>query len=96
MPVCPKSNFLLGHKCFSIAEVHMSLDTVWGTVASAVLLADVFLVSILQSGDWTTVSSSDKSYCSVFITTTDQHQDLAWPYILVLSVSTILMIMAKH
>ena len=46
-----------------------------GAAASAALGAGVFLVSILQAGDWAQVSTPARHYFSPYITTTDQHQD---------------------
>ena len=46
-----------------------------GVAASAALAASVSLVAILQAGDWTGVSTPARYYFSIYITTTDQHQD---------------------
>ena len=42
---------------------------------SAALVADVSLVSTLQTGDWARVSSLARHYFSPYITTVNQHQD---------------------
>ena len=39
------------------------------------LAAGVSLVHILQAGDWDRVSIPARHYFSIYITTTDQHQD---------------------
>ena len=53
----------------------MYLDILLGAAASAALMAGVFLVSILQAGDWARVSTQARHYFSIYITTMDQHQD---------------------
>ena len=53
----------------------MSLGSLQGAVASALLAADVFLVSILQTGDWARGSMTARHYFSTYITTMDWHQD---------------------
>ena len=53
----------------------MSLGSLWGAAASAALVADVSLVSILQAGDWARVSTLARHYFFSYITTTDWHQD---------------------
>ena len=53
----------------------MSLGSLQGIAASAALAAGVFLVSILQVGDWARVSTPARHYFSNYITTTDWHQD---------------------
>ena len=53
----------------------MSLGSLWGVAASAALAAGVSLVTILQAGDWTRVSTPAGHYFSTYITTTDRHQD---------------------
>ena len=45
-----------------------------GAAASAALVADVSLVSILQVGDLAKVSTLARHYFSPYITTMDQHQ----------------------
>ena len=50
----------------------MSPGSVWGAAA---LAAGVSLVSILQVGDWARVSIPGGHYFSMYITTTDWHQD---------------------
>ena len=54
---------------------HMSPGSLRGVAASAALAADVSLVTILQVGDWTRVSTPARHYFSTYNTTTDQHQD---------------------
>ena len=46
-----------------------------GTAGSAALVVGVFLVSILQAGDWARVSTPARHYFPPCITTVDQHQD---------------------
>ena len=46
-----------------------------GLAVSAALAAGVSLVTILQAGDWTRVSTPARHYFSTYITTTDRHQD---------------------
>ena len=53
----------------------MSLGSLWGVAASAALAAGVSLVTILQAGDWTRVSTPAGHYFSTYITTIDRHQD---------------------
>ena len=53
----------------------MSLGSLWGVAASAALAAGVSLVTILQAGDWTRVSTLARHYFSTYITMTDRHQD---------------------
>ena len=53
----------------------MSLGYLQGVVASAALTGGVSLVTILQAGDWTRVSTPARHYFSTYISTTDQHQD---------------------
>ena len=53
----------------------MSLGSLWGVAASAALAAGVSLVTILQVGDWTRVSTPARHYFSTYITTMDWHQD---------------------
>ena len=43
--------------------------------ASAALAVGVSLVTILQVGDWSRVSTPARHYFSTYITTTDWHQD---------------------
>ena len=47
-----------------------------GIAASAASAAGVSLVTILQVGDWTRVSTPARHYFSTYITTMDQHQGL--------------------
>ena len=67
--------FLLGYGKFSVLLRHMSVGSLWGVAASAALAASVSMVTILQTGDWTRVSTPARHYFSTYITTTDWHQD---------------------
>ena len=69
-PVCAKTISSWVRKVFGVAKAHMSLGSLWGVAA-----AGVSLVTILQAGDWTRVSTPAGHYFSTHITTTDQHQD---------------------
>ena len=71
-PVCAKTISSWVRKVLGVA---MSLGSVWGVAASAALVAGVSLVTILQAGDWTRVSTPAQHYISTYITTMDQHQD---------------------
>ena len=53
----------------------MSLGSLWGVAASVALVAGISLVTILQAGDWTRVSTPAGHYFSTYITTMDRHQD---------------------
>ena len=53
----------------------MSPGSLWGVAASAALAACVSLVTILQVGDWTRVSTPARHYFCTYITTTDWHHD---------------------
>ena len=44
-------------KVISVAKAHMSPGSLGGAAASAALVAGVSLVSILQAGDWASVST---------------------------------------
>ena len=74
-PVCAKTISSWVWKVLSVAKGHMSLGSLWGVAASAALAAGVSLVTILQAGDWTRVSTPARHYFSTYITTMDQHQD---------------------
>ena len=74
-PVCAKTISSWVWKVLSIAKAYMSLGSLQGVAASAALAAGVSLVTILQAGDWTRVSTPARHYFSTYITTTDQHQD---------------------
>ena len=74
-PVCAKTVSSRVRKVLGVAKAHMSLGCLWGVAASAAIAADVTLVSILQAGDWTRVSTPARHYFSMYITTTDWHQD---------------------
>ena len=58
---------LLKHICLQVLSK--------GAAASVALVAVVSLVSILQTGDWTRVSTLARHYFSPYITTIDWHQD---------------------
>ena len=62
MPLCTKTISSLVRKFLSIVNAHMSLGTVWGTVASAALVASISLVSTLQAGEWARVSTPTRNY----------------------------------
>ena len=62
-------------KVLCIARVHMSLGAVKSAVTSAALVAGVSLVYIWQSGDWARVSTPARHYFSIYIMTTEWHQD---------------------
>ena len=53
----------------------MSPGSLWIAAASAALAAGFSLVTILQVGDWSRVSTPAKHYFSTYITTMDQHQN---------------------
>ena len=84
-PVCPKTISSWVWKVLSVAKAHMSLGSVWGIAASATLAAGVSLVTILQAGDWTRVSTPARHYFSTYITTMDWHQDSVQQAVLGLS-----------
>ena len=73
--VCAKTISSWVWKVLSVANAHMSLGSLWGVAASTALAAGVSLVTILQAGDWTRVSTPARHYFSTYITTMDQHQD---------------------
>ena len=54
---------------------HICLWALSGGVASLALAFGVSLVSILQAGDWSRVSTPARHYFSTYITATDQYQD---------------------
>ena len=67
--------FLLGYGKFSVLLRHICL---WALSGGLLLLQPwglVSLVTILQAGDWTRVSTPARHYFSTYITTTDWHQD---------------------
>ena len=68
-PVCAKTISSWVRKVLSVAKAHMSLGSLWGVAASAALAAGVFLVTILQVGAWTRVSTPARHYFSSCITT---------------------------
>ena len=74
-PVCAKTISSWVRKVLCVVKAYMSLGSLWGVAASAALVAGVSLVSILQTVDWTRVSTPARHYFSTYITTTDQHQD---------------------
>ena len=63
----------------------MPLGIFQGTTTSVALAAGVFLVSILQVGNWTRVSTPARHYFSTHINTTEWHQDLVQHAVLGLS-----------
>ena len=74
-PVCAKTISSWVQKVLSVAKAHMSPGSLWGVASSAALVAGVSLVTILQAGAWTRVSTPARHYFSTCITTTDWHQD---------------------
>ena len=62
-------DFSFGKESLDVAKAHMT------QVLSAGFVAGVSLVSILQVGDWASVSTPAMYYSSTYITTTDWHQD---------------------
>ena len=66
-PVCAKTISSWVWKVLSVANAHMSLGSLWGVAASAALEAGVFLVTILQAGNWTRVSTAARHYFSTYI-----------------------------
>ena len=78
IPVCAKtiSSWVLG--VLHIAKAHISPSTLHGAEVSAAVgavVADVFLVSILWTGDWARVSTAIRHYFSIYFTNTAWHQD---------------------
>ena len=57
-PVCAKTISSWVRKVLGVAKAHLSLGSFWGVAASAALAAGVSLVTILQAGDWTRVSTA--------------------------------------
>ena len=84
-PVCTKTISSWVRKVLCVAKAHMSLGSLWEVAASAALTAGFSLVTILQVGDWTRVSTPARHYFSTYITTTDQHQDSMQHAVLALS-----------
>ena len=74
-PVCAETISSWVWKVLSVAKAFMSLGSLWGISASAALVAGVSLVTILQAGDWTRVSTPARHYFSTYITTMDWYQD---------------------
>ena len=95
-PVCAKTISSWVRKVLCVAKVHMSLGSLWGTAASAALVAGVSLVSILQAGDWVDVSTPARHYFSSNITAMDQHQDPVQHAMLDLSEVDLLLVSVKH
>ena len=52
MPVCAQMISSWARKVLNMTKAHMSQGTLQGVVTSAVLVAGVFLVLILQAGEW--------------------------------------------
>ena len=89
-PVCAKTISSWVRKVLGVAQAEMSLGSLWGGVAaSAALAAGVSLVTILQAGDWTRVSTLARHYISGHITTTDRQQDSVQHAVLGLSESVL-------
>ena len=63
-PVCVKTVSSWVRKVLCVAKVHMSLGFLWGTAASVALAAGVSLVSNMQAGGWTRVSTPARHYFS--------------------------------
>ena len=74
-PVCAKTISSWVRKVLCVVKAHMSLGSLQGVAASAALVAGFSLVTILQAGDWTRVSTPARHYFSTYITTMDQYQD---------------------
>ena len=74
-PVCAKTISSWVRKVLGVAKAHLSLGSLQGVAASAALAAGVSLVTILQAGDWTRVSTPARHYFSTYITTMDRDQD---------------------
>ena len=70
-PVCAKTISSWVRKVLCVAKAHMSPGSHWGVTASAALATGVSLVSILQVGDRTKVSTPARHYFFTYITTTD-------------------------
>ena len=83
-PVCAKPISWV-RKVLSVANTHMSLGSLWGVAAPAALAAGVSLVTTLQAGDWTRVSTPARHYFSTYITPLDWHQDFVQCAVLGLS-----------
>ena len=83
--VCAKTISSWVRKVLCVAKAHMSLGSIQEVAASAALAAGVFLVTILQAGDWAKVSTQARHYFSTYITTTHWHQDSVQPAVLGLS-----------
>ena len=62
-PVCAKTISSWVQKVLSVAKAHVS-GSLWGVAASAALAAGVSLVTNLQAGDWTRVSTPARHYFS--------------------------------
>ena len=58
-----------------IAKTHMSLGTLQGGAVSSAFVAGISLVSILQAGNFASISTTAIHYFSTYIITTDQHHD---------------------
>ena len=61
-PVCVKTIYSWVRKVLCVAKAHMSLGSFWRVAASAALAAGVSLVSILQAGDWASVSTPARHF----------------------------------
>ena len=74
-PLCAKTISSWVRKILSVAKAHMSLGSLQGIAVSAAFTAGVSLVTILQAGYWTRVSTLARHYFSTYITTMDWPQD---------------------
>ena len=74
-PVCAKTISSWVRKVLCIAKAQMSPGSLWGVATSAALAAGGSLVTILQAGDWTRVSTPARHYFYTYITTMHWHQD---------------------
>ena len=74
-PACAKTISSWVRKVLFVAKGHISPGSIWGDAASAALVAGVSLVSIMQAGGWSSVSTPGRHYFSPYITTMDQHQN---------------------
>ena len=74
-PGCAKTISSWVRKVLGVAKAHMSLGSLQRVAASAALAAGVSLVTILQVGDWTRVSTPARHYFSTYITIIDWNQD---------------------
>ena len=72
MPICVKMiSSLLGK--FWVMQRHMSSGNLSGASVSVTLAVGVSMVSTLQVGDWTRLSTPARHYFCTCITTSDEH-----------------------